>query len=71
MWLLVSSVGSAYNLAQFSRLRVDEIGARAAISGDLAGKSVPLAFFDTRAEALLALTAIFDQLAAGVPVVRL
>jgi hypothetical protein len=71
MWVYINGGGAAYNLDHVTRLFVEETGSGAALKADLAGKTLMVGYYGSKAEAQAALNDILEKREANVPVVRL
>jgi hypothetical protein len=71
MWVYVRSGRNAFNLDHVSRLFVEETGSGAALKAELAGKTVMVNYFSSKADAQAALDQIMEQNGAGVAIVQM
>ena len=71
MWVFVAGANTAFNLEHASRVFVEDTGSGAALKADLAGKTVMLAYYTSKAEAGAALENIMARREAGAGVFRM
>ena len=71
MWIHAEGGNTAFNTDHVSRLFVEETGSGAALKAEIAGKTLMVGYFGSRAEAQAALNTILEQHEAKVAVVRL
>lgn len=71
MWIFLSDGANAINLDHVSRLYVEGTGTGAALKADIAGKTMMVAYYSSKDEAVVALKEIMGKRDAGVTVVYL
>lgn len=71
MWVHVRSGSAAFNLDHVTRLFVEETGSGAALKAEIAGKTLMIGYFASKADAQSALEQIMEKSEAGAAVFRL
>ena len=70
MWVYISGGNMAINTNHITRFYVEETGSGAALKADVSGKTMMVAYYETKAEAVAALAHLMEKREANAEVVR-
>ncbi len=71
MWVHIRSASTAFNLDHVTRLFVEETGSGAALKAEMAGRTIMIGYFNSKAEAQASLEQIMEKNESGAAVIRI